>query len=286
MAEKTTNYGLTKPTPEEFYDVQVQNENMNIIDRELKNVEKNAMSPIPVLLTSANDLNQIITHGHYYWRKNNKPANAPTDNRADDLTAMRVWTEDGITCTQEIMDMYSGTTHSCVMRRTVDGDECYPWEWVNPPMEIGVEYRTVERYDGEPVFVTLQANGTMTKRTDYHGIIDRKSYILHGTIDDDNNVTLTDFNWDKLVAAITSEENIYVAARLTQYDTLLFEFTLGVYNPEEEMVVFACNSGGLRHTIDVYSDGTIDYYERYFNAETWTFTLENGSTVEKRVWLG
>ena len=35
MAEKTTNYGLTKPTQEEFYNVDVQNENMDIIDEEL-----------------------------------------------------------------------------------------------------------------------------------------------------------------------------------------------------------------------------------------------------------
>lgn len=36
MADKTTNYGLTKPSSEEFYDVQVQNDNMDIIDEELK----------------------------------------------------------------------------------------------------------------------------------------------------------------------------------------------------------------------------------------------------------
>jgi len=36
MAETTTNYGLTKPLPEEFYDINVHNENMNIIDRQMK----------------------------------------------------------------------------------------------------------------------------------------------------------------------------------------------------------------------------------------------------------
>ena len=36
MAEKTANYGLTKPRPEEFYDVNVMNENMDKIDEELK----------------------------------------------------------------------------------------------------------------------------------------------------------------------------------------------------------------------------------------------------------
>lgn len=125
----------------------------------------------PVLLTSANDLNLITANGHYYWRTNNKPANAPTDTEASKLTAMRVWTEDGVTCFQEIANMYAGNTHSCVMRRTVDGGEGYPWEWVNPPMTVGVEYRTVERYDNEPVFVTLLSTGAVQKRTDYHGDI-------------------------------------------------------------------------------------------------------------------
>jgi hypothetical protein len=35
MVEKTNNYGLSKPSPEEFYDVDVQNNNMDIIDEKL-----------------------------------------------------------------------------------------------------------------------------------------------------------------------------------------------------------------------------------------------------------
>ena len=33
MATKTTNYGLTKPEGSDFYDIGVQNDNMDIIDR-------------------------------------------------------------------------------------------------------------------------------------------------------------------------------------------------------------------------------------------------------------
>lgn len=36
MANKTTNYNLTKPLPEDFYDINVHNANMDIIDAELK----------------------------------------------------------------------------------------------------------------------------------------------------------------------------------------------------------------------------------------------------------
>ncbi|MBQ8765394.1 MAG: tail fiber protein [Clostridia bacterium] len=38
MASKTTNFNLTKPSAEDFYDINVSNENMDIIDAELKRV--------------------------------------------------------------------------------------------------------------------------------------------------------------------------------------------------------------------------------------------------------
>ena len=38
MAEQTLNYNLTKPDPSDFYDVNVQNENMDKIDAALKNL--------------------------------------------------------------------------------------------------------------------------------------------------------------------------------------------------------------------------------------------------------
>lgn len=39
MSNKTTNYNLTKPTADDFYDVEVPNGNMDIIDAELKKLE-------------------------------------------------------------------------------------------------------------------------------------------------------------------------------------------------------------------------------------------------------
>lgn len=41
MASETTNYKLVKPNPEEFYDVEVQNSNMDKIDTALKELEDN-----------------------------------------------------------------------------------------------------------------------------------------------------------------------------------------------------------------------------------------------------
>ena len=45
--------------------------------------------------------------------------------------------------------------------REVFGGEVGPIEWVNPPMQLGVEYRTTERYLGKPVYVKLVDCGAL-----------------------------------------------------------------------------------------------------------------------------
>lgn len=39
-----------------------------------------------------------------------------------------------------------------------------PWEWVNPPLALGVEYRTTERYKGKPVYCTLVNFGLLPNK--------------------------------------------------------------------------------------------------------------------------
>ncbi|WP_324824975.1 hypothetical protein [Sinanaerobacter sp. ZZT-01] len=48
MSRKTKNYNLTKPESTDFYDVEVQNGNMDIIDTELKNLNEKADSKAPI----------------------------------------------------------------------------------------------------------------------------------------------------------------------------------------------------------------------------------------------
>lgn len=45
MPNTTTNYGLKKPLPSEFYDINVHNENMEIIDEKLKELESRPTTP-------------------------------------------------------------------------------------------------------------------------------------------------------------------------------------------------------------------------------------------------
>ena len=48
-----------------------------------------------------------------------------------------------------------------------------PWEWMNPPTLLGVEYRTTERYLGKPVYVKVVDCGNLPNTTSKevaHGI--------------------------------------------------------------------------------------------------------------------
>lgn len=57
---------------------------------------------------------------------------------------VQVWAE------RRVLSKDSGVTY-----------EYGPWEWVNPPMVEGVEYRTTERYNGKPVYTQLVSFGTL-----------------------------------------------------------------------------------------------------------------------------
>lgn len=52
-------------------------------------------------------------------------------------------------------------------------DDWTPWEYINPPTNLGVEYRTTERYLGKPVYTKLVGCGALpnaTRKTINHGI--------------------------------------------------------------------------------------------------------------------
>lgn len=44
---------------------------------------------------------------------------------------------------------------STIVRYAGSGGTWGEWDWVNPPMDVGVEYRTTERWQGKPVFTKL-----------------------------------------------------------------------------------------------------------------------------------
>ena len=98
------------------------------------------------LITDGND---ALVGGWFYW--GNIDTNLPFTYghmRVDP----RISSTNGQTLMQTAYsDSYQG---SVAQRKMIDG-VWKPWEWVNPPMQLGVEYRTTERYQGKPVYVKL-----------------------------------------------------------------------------------------------------------------------------------
>ena len=79
MATKTTNYGLTKPEGSDFYDIGVQKDNMDIIDKQMKanakdiaQLNSDTKSIIQLLgnMTTPNNSEGII---HANWPDNMVP---------------------------------------------------------------------------------------------------------------------------------------------------------------------------------------------------------------------
>ena len=68
-------------------------------------------------------------------------------------------------------DVTDGT--GAIAVRRLNGNGWSQWEFINPPMKLGIEYRTVERYNGKPVYAKLLNFGALpnsTSKSFAHGI--------------------------------------------------------------------------------------------------------------------
>lgn len=91
-----------------------------------------------------------------------------------------------------------------------------PWEWVNPPMQLGVEYRTTERYLGKPVYVKVVDCGLLSDdKKVAHGISNMGTCLSFmgaragGPLPQIYNHSLNDV-WTSYVSAV-NETNISLA---------------------------------------------------------------------------
>lgn len=104
-------------------------------------------------LNTTDDLNSITTPGWYWW--SDMPSNAPISN-----ACMLVYSAyNGECIVQEIHTYlpsgYSWDFGGSVILRQIYATFIGQWEWSNPPMALGAEYRTTERYMGKPVYVMI-----------------------------------------------------------------------------------------------------------------------------------
>lgn len=96
------------------------------------------------MLTTDDDLDNIIINGWYSW-SSSSPTNAPVQYGRMILFGY------SNTVTQIVSSDMPGWKNILVMRSRFQGTWS-PWEYINPPMEQGKEYRTTERHNGKPVY--------------------------------------------------------------------------------------------------------------------------------------
>ena len=124
-------------------------------------------------LTSDDDLNAIQANGWYRWGSS-APQNAPNmspGNGDSGYIFARVANYDSQNVLQEYWSLNQGAQNKAhrICRTGVWG----PLEWINPPMQLGVEYRTIERYQQVPIYTKAVNFGTApnaTSKTVEHGI--------------------------------------------------------------------------------------------------------------------
>ena len=108
-----------------------------------------------VSLTSSDDLDNVRGNGWYYW-DSSIPANAPALIHADAQPAY---------CAMLMIDssqiVFSYNDRNNMAMRTENNEGWTPWEYINPPLKLGVEYRTTERYLGKPVYTQIINCGSM-----------------------------------------------------------------------------------------------------------------------------
>ena len=113
------------------------------------------------ILTGADNIDTVKTNGWYLWNVNDKPRGAYPTPSNDYMSLLRVWGNTAV-CHQELVDMTNSGDHGAVCWRTIYGNVVFPWEWVNPPMFAGYEYRTTERFMGKSVYTKLIDFGSNT----------------------------------------------------------------------------------------------------------------------------
>ena len=110
----------------------------------------------PQGLTDADDINARHGNGCYSWGRI-VPKNVPPLLRTERNYMYMLEFGDSAGFTQ-IMGCYIETNPGLICRQAFaksGGVQFAEWEWVNPRMELGTEYRTTERYLGKPVYCTL-----------------------------------------------------------------------------------------------------------------------------------
>ena len=118
-----------------------------------------------IALSSVMDLDDLFTNGWYEYWGDPIINDDPTFEKG--LVFVQGWDGDGSmrTATQTFYPHYVGVGYLVRQYGFIMEDEeewWGPWEWVNPQMATGVEYRLTERWLGKPVYTKVIYLGYLT----------------------------------------------------------------------------------------------------------------------------
>lgn len=110
------------------------------------------LGDISKVLTGEDNLNNMSINGWYSWG-DTSPMNAPVWNAfgGTGYAYMRIDNSYDGSCVQTVYDRMDGLSNIVQMRTCMEG-VWSEWEWINPPMEAGIEYRTTDRIGGKAVY--------------------------------------------------------------------------------------------------------------------------------------
>lgn len=168
----TDKYKLKKPEATDSYNIEDFNENAEAIDKALTE-KAPAGFGLGTMCKSVNSIFDIKSNGWWltqgdtpdggWWLCLSFTANNTADNNPETIVIQA-----------------KSVTGNMSARRSKTNGVWQPWEWDNPPMSLGVEYRTTERLDGKPVYckyVKFGAGPNNTTKNVEHGISNIKNII-------------------------------------------------------------------------------------------------------------
>ena len=127
-------------------------------------------------LTNSDNIDNVINTGFYGWASTSVPTSSyALPPMGSSYVAMTVVNSLGSPIIQTIYwnNGYGGHTEIATRKSTNGGATWFPWEYENPLLVAGEEYRTTERYIGKPVYAKLVDFGALpnaTTGTKAHGI--------------------------------------------------------------------------------------------------------------------
>lgn len=111
----------------------------------------------PIPPTVEGGLNTATQNGWYYFGGAGGIQNIPSLIPSSDYGYLLVSSRNE----QEKLQVFMSEVNNYIAVRKLEAGVWQPWEYVNPPMDLGVEYRTTERYLGYPVYIKLINLGSL-----------------------------------------------------------------------------------------------------------------------------